>query len=231
MGPLLELARQHGIPVIEDAAHAHGASYEGRPAGTLGACGCFSFYPGKNLGACGEAGAVVTNNDAAATLLRKRRDHAHGQRFHHDHLGFNYRMDATQAAVLSAKLRHLPDWLAARRKLAQRYLRLLAGLPLQLPAEVPGRAHAWHLFVIRHRQRTRLRKELLEHGVQTGLHYPIPLHLQKAYAHLGGRAGDHPVAERIASECLSLPLYAEMSFEQQDAVVDCLRHALNEAWR
>ena len=231
MGPLLEVARRHDIPVIEDAAQAHGATYEGKPAGTVGSCGCFSFYPGKNLGAYGEAGAVVANSDADDALLRSLRDHAQRQRFHHDQLGFNYRMDAIQAAVLAVKLKHLRKWNEARRRLAERYLQLLAGLPLQLPVEAPGRVHAWHLFVVRHPERTRIRKELLELGVETGLHYPIPVHLQKAYAHLGGRSGDSPVAERIASECLSLPLFAEMTFEQQDAVVECLQRALHEAWR
>jgi dTDP-4-amino-4,6-dideoxygalactose transaminase len=231
MNPLLEVARRHGIPVIEDAAQAHGATYYGKSAGAIGSCGCFSFYPGKNLGAYGEAGAIVTNDDCADTLFRSLRDHAQRQRFHHDQLGFNYRMDAIQAAVLTVKLKHLAKWNEARRRLAQRYLQLLAGLPLKLPVEAPGRVHAWHLFVVRHPQRTRIRKELLEHGVQTGLHYPIPLHLQEAYAQLGGRNGDFPVAEEIAAECLSLPLFAEMTFEQQDAVVECLQRSLNEAWK
>jgi len=231
MRPLLDVARQHGIPVIEDAAQAHGATYDGKPAGTLGSFGCFSFYPGKNLGACGEAGAVVTNSDDADALLRSLRDHAQRQRFHHDQLGFNYRMDGIQGAVLAVKLKHLRKWNEARRRLAERYLQRLAGLPIQLPVEAPGRVHAWHLFVIRHPERMRIRQELQEQGVQTGLHYPIPLHLQKAYAQLGGRSGDFPVAEQIASECLSLPLFAEMTFEQQDAVVECLQRALSEGWR
>jgi dTDP-4-amino-4,6-dideoxygalactose transaminase len=230
--PLLEISRRHGIPLIEDAAQAHGARYADRSAGTFGLCGCFSFYPGKNLGACGEGGAVVTDDDAIAARLRALRDHAQAQRYYHDEIGFNYRMDAFQGAVLSVKLKHLERWTEARRLWAERYHKLLAGLPLQLPAEAPGRSHVWHLFVALHPQRDQIRSELDKCGIQTGLHYPIPLHLQKAYQHLGHSAGDFPMAERIGRECLTLPLYPEMTIRQQDAVVEPLTDILREVeWR
>ncbi len=226
LGPLLEIGRRHGIPVIEDAAQAHGARYQDNGAGTLGLCGCFSFYPGKNLGAYGEAGAVVTDDDRIAARLRALRDHAQEQRYHHNELGFNYRMDAMQGAVLGIKLKHLARWTEGRRRVAERYHDLLGGLPLQLPTEAPGRYHVWHLFVALHPERDRVRRELEARGVQTGLHYPIPLHLQKAYAHLGHREGDFPVAERVGRECLSLPMFAELTEEQQGAVVAALKEVV-----
>jgi dTDP-4-amino-4,6-dideoxygalactose transaminase len=226
LGPLLELGRQHGIPVIEDAAQAHAARYHDRGAGTSGLCGCFSFYPGKNLGACGEAGAVVTNDEQIAARLRCLRDHAQEKRYHHSELGFNYRMDAFQGAVLGVKLRYLERWTRARSLLAERYQELLADLPLQLPRVAAGRRHAWHLFVILHPQRDRVRADLEARGIQTGLHYPIPVHLQKAYQHLGHRPGEFPVAERIGRECLTLPLFPEMTAEQQDTVIAALTESV-----
>lgn len=227
VGPLLEIAQRKGIPLIEDAAQAHGAQYRDRPAGSYGQSGCFSFYPGKNLGAYGEGGAVTTNDDALARRMKALRDHAQSQRYHHDEIGFNYRMDAFQGAVLGIKLKHIESWTSARRRLAERYRTLLSDLPLQLPVEAPGRRHVWHLFVVLHPERDRLRAALEHDGVQTGLHYPIPLHLQKAYADLGYKAGALPVAERVGRECLSLPLYPEMTVEQQDTVVAALRRALD----
>jgi dTDP-4-amino-4,6-dideoxygalactose transaminase len=229
LAPLLEVSRRHGIPLIEDAAQAHGAEYRGKRAGTFGLCGCFSFYPGKNLGALGEGGAVVTDDDQVAARLRALRDHAQARRYHHDELGFNYRMDALQGAVLGVKLKHLERWTEARGFLADRYRKLLGGLPLQLPREGPGRRHAWHLFVALHPERDRLRRELEARGVQTGLHYPVPLHLQKAYAHLGHREGDFPVAERIGRECLTLPLFPELTIRQHDAVVEAVEDILGRA--
>ncbi|MGC1718021.1 MAG: DegT/DnrJ/EryC1/StrS family aminotransferase, partial [Isosphaeraceae bacterium] len=180
--PILEIGRRHGIPIIEDAAQAHGAQYQGKAAGSQGFCGCFSFYPGKNLGAYGEAGAVVTDDEQVADRLRSLRDHAQSRRYHHSELGFNYRMDGFQGAVLGVKLKHLESWTEARRRLADRYREGLAGLPIKLPFEAPGRKHAWHLFVVLHPHRDRIRKELESRGIQTGLHYPIPVHLQEAYA-------------------------------------------------
>jgi len=228
MTPLLEIGKRHGIPVIEDAAQAHGARYHGKDAGTMGLCGCFSFYPGKNLGACGEAGAVVTNDPQIAARLRALRDHAQAQRYHHDEIGFNYRMDAFQGAALGVKLKYLPRWTRDRVLLAERYLHLLADLPLQLPERAADRYHVWHLFVVRHPQRDLIRQGLEARGVHTGLHYPIPLHLQKAYRHLGYNAGDFPVAEQIGRECLTLPLYPEMTTQQQDTVVHALCDVLKE---
>ena len=232
MGPLLELGKRYGIPVIEDAAQAHGARYKGHGAGTLGLCGCFSFYPGKNLGAYGEAGAVVTDDDAIAARLRSLRDHGQSQRYQHDEVGFNYRMDAFQGAVLGIKLRHLEQWTAARSQLARRYQEALLRLPLQLPVVATERRHVWHLFVALHPQRDRIRAALEARGIQTGLHYPIPLHLQKAYRHLGHSAGDFPVAERVGRECLTLPLFPEMTEKQQNEVIEALIDTLHgEEWQ
>jgi dTDP-4-amino-4,6-dideoxygalactose transaminase len=224
--PLLELGRRYGIPVIEDAAQAHGARYHGKSVGTFGLCGCFSFYPGKNLGAYGEAGAVVTDDDRIAGRLYALRDHAQEKRYQHEEIGFNYRMDSLQGAVLAIKLKHLIRWTEARCFLAERYKKQLGELPLQLPAQAADRRHVWHLFVILRPDRDQLRGDLEARGIQTGLHYPIPLHLQKAYQHLGYRSGDFPVAERIGRECLTLPLFPEMTLPQQDAVIEALSDLL-----
>lgn len=227
LGPLLQIANEHGIPLVEDVAQAHGAKYHEKSAGSLGQSGCFSFYPGKNLGAYGEGGAITTSDDAIAQRMRALRDHAQSERYRHSEIGFNYRMDAFQGAVLKIKLQHIEAWTEARRRLAQRYRELLADLPLRLPQEAAGRRHVWHLFVVRHGERDRLRAELAEDGIQTGLHYPIPLHLQQAYAHLGYQRGDFPVSEAIGDECFSLPLFPEMTHAQQDNVVAALRRALS----
>jgi dTDP-4-amino-4,6-dideoxygalactose transaminase len=227
MGPLLELGIRRGIPVVEDAAQAHGAVYGSQGAGTMGLCGCFSFYPGKNLGAYGESGAVTTDDEAIYERLRSLRDHAQRRRYYHQEIGFNYRMDALQGAVLGIKLKSLSRWTEARRRLAQQYREKLAGLPLILPEEAPGRKHVWHLFVVLHPERDRIRSELEAMGIQTGLHYPVPVHLQEAYDDLKHQAGDFPIAERVARECLSLPLFPEMTDEQQDRVVAALHRALD----
>jgi dTDP-4-amino-4,6-dideoxygalactose transaminase len=226
--PLLDISRRYGIPLIEDAAQAHGSCYRGQLAGTWGLCGCFSFYPGKNLGAFGEAGAVVTNDDHIATRLRALRDHAQRVRYHHDEIGFNYRMDAFQGAVLGIKLKYLDEWTAARRRLAARYQDALEDLPLQVPVEGPACQHVWHLFVVLHSQRDRLRTALEARGIQTGLHYPVPVHLQPAYRHLGLGSGAFPVAERIGRECLTLPLFPELTEDQQERVIDALELILRE---
>jgi dTDP-4-amino-4,6-dideoxygalactose transaminase len=220
--PLLDIGRRYDIPVIEDAAQAHGARYQDQLAGSLGLLGCFSFYPGKNLGAAGEGGAIVTNDDAIAERLRALRDHAQSTRYHHEELGFNYRMDAMQGAVLGVKLRHLDSWITARRANAARYGELLHDLPIQLPREAADREHVWHLYVLLHPERDRLQAELEAAGISTGLHYPIPVHLQRAYAHLGHQAGEFPIAERVAAECLSLPMYPELTAIQQEAVATAL---------
>ena len=226
LGPLLDIGRRHGIPVIEDAAQAHGASYRGRPVGSLGESGCFSFYPGKNLGAFGEGGAVVTDDAALSQRMRMLRDHAQSTRYVHAEIGFNYRMDGLQGAVLGIKLKHLPGWTARRTDLAVRYRSRLAGLPLELPATGPNRTHVWHLFVVLHPERDRLRAMLADQNIQTGLHYPTPVHLQPAYAHLGYGPGDFPVTERVSRQCLSLPLFPEMTDEQQDATIDAVADAV-----
>lgn len=228
MEPLREISERHGIPIIEDAAQAHGAKFRGKMAGSLGQTGCFSFYPGKNLGAYGEGGAVVTNDDGIAARLRALRDHAQGQRYYHDEIGFNYRMDGFQGAVLGIKLRYLERWTEQRRLLAARYKELMSDLPLQLPDEAPDRRHVWHLFVVLHRERDRIREELEKRGITTSLHYPVPVHLQKAYRHLRYRVGDFPVSERIARECMSLPMFPEMTVAQQDRVIDSMRDVLSE---
>jgi dTDP-4-amino-4,6-dideoxygalactose transaminase len=232
LAPLLDLARRHGIPVIEDAAQAHAARYQGSHVGTFGLCGCFSFYPGKNLGAYGEAGAVLTDDDRIATRLRALRDHAQEARYQHAEVGFNYRMEAFQGAILEVKLRYLDRWTEARTFLAARYRKHLAELPLELPVEAPDRQHAWHLFVVLHPNRDHLRRELEARGIATGLHYPIPLHLQKAYQHLGHVAGAFPEAERVGRQCLSLPLYPELTVQQQDRIVEAIEDIVRgEQWR
>lgn len=213
-----EICRKHNLALVEDAAQAHGAKFKGRHAGTFGEIGCFSFYPTKNLAACGEGGAMVTNNDALAARARALRDHGSTKRYYHDELGYNYRMEGIQAAVLRVKLKHLARWNTARRRIAQRYNELLADTPLQLPCEMPDCKSAWHLYVVRHPKRDQLRQYLETHGIGCATHYPLPLHLQKAYAHLGYNPGDFPAAEKAARECLCLPMYPELTDEQIERV-------------
>ena len=227
MTPLVELCERYGLVLIEDAAQAHGAAYDGRRAGGIGRVGCFSFYPGKNLGAYGEGGAVTTNDDAIAERVRSLRDHAQSVRYQHEELGFNYRMDGIQGAVLGVKLAHLDSWTAGRRQAAAQYQTLLKHLPLTLPVEAENHYHVWHLYVVRHPQRDQIRQALSAAGVDTGLHYPIPVHLQPAYAHLGHRPGDFPVAEQVARECLSLPIYAELSAAQQAHIAHVITQTLH----
>jgi dTDP-4-amino-4,6-dideoxygalactose transaminase len=223
MDTIMAIARHHGLPVIEDACQAHGARYQGRRAGSIGALGCFSFYPGKNLGACGEGGIAVTNSDEHARTLRMLRDWGQEARYHHVLKGFNYRMDGIQGAVLRVKLRHLERWTEARRAVAARYdasPRRDEGI--ELPVQANGRRHVYHIYAIRSRDRDALQRRLLMDGVQTGLHYPIPVHLQKAHADLGYGVGDFPVAEAAAREVLSLPIYPEMSASQVEEVAALL---------
>lgn len=227
MDPIMEIAGRHGIPVVEDAAQAHGATYRGRRAGTIGLMGCFSFYPGKNLGAFGEGGALVTDDAPLAARARRLRNHAQGERYYHDELGYNYRMDSIQGAVLSLKLRKLDAWNAARTRHAAAYSRLLADLPLGLPPKPADSESVWHLYVVESDHRDRLRKELSEAGIETGLHYPVPLHLQRAYAELGHCEGDFPASEALARRCLSLPMFAEMSDSQIERVAGAIRSTLS----
>jgi len=225
LDPLLEICRRHGLALIEDAAQAHGATYYGRRAGAVGRVGCFSFYPGKNLGAYGEAGAVTTNDDAIAVRVRSLRDHGQSEKYRHEEVGFNYRMDNMQGAVLGVKLRYLDSWNAARSRIAARYQEMLADTPLVRPYEADGRHHVWHLYVVRSGARNRVRRALTAACIGSGLHYPIPVHLQPAYAHLGYRVGDFPIAEQMARQCLSLPIYAELSAEEQEHIIQILKQA------
>jgi dTDP-4-amino-4,6-dideoxygalactose transaminase len=218
MDPILAIAGRHGIPVIEDACQAHGAEYHGRRAGSLGVSGCFSFYPGKNLGAYGEGGIVVTSDEAHAKKLRMLRDWGQEKRYHHVIKGFNYRMDGIQGAVLRVKLRYLEQWTEARRAHARHYDSLLRGSDVEIPAEVSGRRHVYHIYAVRTAARADLERVLHAEGVQTGLHYPIPVHLQEAHRDLGYKPGDFPQSEAAANQVLSLPIYPEMTSAQVDQV-------------
>ena len=212
--PLLDIARRRQIPLVEDAAQAHAARYRNQPVGTFGAAACYSFYPGKNLGAYGEGGALVSTDAKLAEHARVLRDHGSRTRYYHDEIGYNYRMDGIQGAILDVKLKHLDAWTAARRQAAERYHSLLADTPLQLPVEADYAQSAWHLYVVRHPRRDALKLELESNGIGCGLHYPVPLHLQKCFEFLGYKRGAFPVAERAASECLSLPIYPELTEAQ-----------------
>ena len=226
MEPIWRIAGRHGIPVIEDAAQAHGALYQERRVGQFGVMGCFSFYPGKNLGAYGEGGALVTNDDGFAARARALRDHGQSQRYYHDEIGYNYRMDSFQAAVLNIKLDQLEEWNALRIKLAFRYSELLKGLPVKLPTFFQDSKAVWHCYVIECDRRDEVRSRLLEVGVETGIHYPVPVHLQRAYSFLGHRPGDFAVSEEFSRHCLSLPIYPELADAQIQAVANALREVL-----
>jgi dTDP-4-amino-4,6-dideoxygalactose transaminase len=223
MDAIMEIARRYGIPVIEDACQAHGAEYYGERAGSIGLSGCFSFYPGKNLGACGEGGMVVTSDPEQARRMRMLRDWGQEQRYHHVVKGFNYRMDALQGAILRVKLRHLDAWTDTRRAIAARYSSLLQNSRVvQAPVELEGRKHVYHIYAVRTQDRERLRRDLDAVGVPTGLHYPIPVHLQPAYADLGYKAGDFPESEEAARDVLSLPIHPDMTLRQAEDVVSAI---------
>ena len=226
MTAILAIARQHGIVVIEDAAQAHGATHDGKPIGSFGEMACFSFYPAKNLGACGEGGAIVTDDDVLARRLRILRDWGQQEKYVHTVLGFNFRMDAIQGALLGVKLPHLPAWTEARRKLARRYDENLRQIGMQGPQPGPAGEHVYHVYAIRVPDRDRVRKELADAGVSTSIHYPIPVHLQPAYEGLGYHRGDFPETEQFAAETLSLPIYPELSTSQVDRVCDVLSHVV-----
>ena len=226
MDPISDIARRHTLAVIEDACQAHGAEYKGRRAGSIGDIGCFSFYPGKNLGAYGEGGAAVTGNPQYADTMRLLRSWGEKARYEHAIRGFNYRMDGIQGAVLGVKLRHLERWTEARRRLAAAYGRLLTGTVARTPRERPGVRHVYHVYAVRLPRRDGWRARLAEKGIQTGVHYPIPVHLQPAYRDLGYKAGDFPVAEAVACEVLSLPLFPEMTDTQLEEVSGVLRAGL-----
>jgi len=224
MDPLLAIGRRHGLWVVEDAAQAHGALYKGHAAGTMGALGAFSFYPGKNLGACGEAGAVVGADPGVLEIVRRLRDHGQARKYVHDVEGYNGRLDAIQAAFLRIKLRHLSEWNESRRRVAVAYRQALADVPeVRLPAEAPYARHVYHLYVIRAERRDALQSHLSARGIHTGLHYPLPLHLQKAYESLGLRRGSFPVAEQAADSILSLPMFPELTGDQVCHVAETIR--------
>jgi len=223
MDPIVEIARRHGKIVIEDAAQAHGARYKGRPAGSLGDMACFSFYPGKNLGAYGEGGMVVTNSHEYADAIRLLRNWGESRRYYHDLRGFNYRMEGMQGAILRVKLRHLERWTEARRRHAVRYAERLAEGGVTPPAEMPYARHVYHVYAVRAAYRDALFQSLAGAGVQAGIHYPVPVHLQKAYRDQRYKEGDFPVAERVAREVLSLPMFPEMTAAQIDEVASAVR--------
>jgi dTDP-4-amino-4,6-dideoxygalactose transaminase len=226
MGPIVAVARRHGLVVIEDAAQSHGAKYKGLSAGSTGDLGCFSFYPGKNLGAYGEGGAVVTNDPELAHRIALLRDWGQESKYKHVMPGYNYRMDAIQGAVLNVKMDYVESWTEGRRSVAAQYDRLLAGGRPQSPAPPLHSRHVYHVYAVRVGDRDRAQMALDEAGIGTNIHYPIPVHLQKAYAELGYRPGDFPVTESAADQFLSLPIYAELEPDQVAAVVLELERAL-----
>ena len=222
MDRVADLAQRHGLAVIEDNAQAIGAKWNGRALGTLGLLGCFSFYPGKNLGAAGEAGLVVTSDEKIAARLKSLRNHGQVERYYHSEIGFNYRMDGLQAVVLRHKLRRLDNWTEWRRALAKRYSEALAGLTLEIP-QVRHQDHVWHLFVVRTQARDELRARLAKAGIESGLHYPVGTHRQPCLSYLKFDADAYPRSDRWANECLSLPLFYGMTMAQVDQVVGVVR--------
>ena len=222
MDRIMAIADRRGIPVIEDAAQAHGAKYKDKRVGQFGQIACFSFYPSKNLGAYGEGGALITNDASIARRARSLRDHAQTERYMHDEVGYNYRMDSFQGAVLTIKLKHLDEWNRARVECARLYSELLKDSSYKLPAHLSDSDCVWHCYVIETSQRDRIRSALQEVGIQSAVHYPVPIHLQKAYAHLDYRAGDLPLTEALCDQCLSLPIYPELSKEKISRVASVL---------
>ncbi|WP_249152982.1 DegT/DnrJ/EryC1/StrS aminotransferase family protein [Bradyrhizobium sp. AUGA SZCCT0240] len=225
MGPIKDLARRRGLFVIEDAAQAHGAEYQGVRTGALGDVACFSFYPGKNLGAYGDGGAVTTNNAAIAERIERLRDHGRTTHYHHAEVGFNSRLDALQAAVLQVKLRRLDEWNANRRRVAEWYTAEFAQSGIKTPFVRKGSTHVYHLYVITTNERDAMRIKLEESGVATGIHYPLPLHLQPAFAYLGYRPGDLPCCEAMAARSLSLPIFPELPRDQVRRIAAIARAA------
>lgn len=227
MAPIMAIARRHGLVVIEDACQAHGAEYQGQRVGSIGDIGCFSFYPGKNLGAYGEGGAITTNNPDYLRTMRMLRDWGAEEKYHHVLKGFNYRMDGIQGAILRVKLRHLEEWTEARRARAACYQQQLAGVDLEKPFVRADSRHVYHIYAVRVHHRHRLQQQLTALGIQTGIHYPIPVHLQVGYADLGYKVGDFPCTEQAAREELSLPMFAELSCEQVALVSAALGEVIN----
>lgn len=225
MDSILEIANRRGIPVIEDACQAHGAEYKGRKAGSFGAAGCFSFYPGKNLGACGEGGAVTTDDDELARRIRLWRDHGSEKRYEHIFPGLNMRMEGIQGGILSVKLKYLDLWNNQRRKAAAVYDAALTSTDIETPVEMAHNRHVYHLYVVQADNRDNLRQRLTESGIESGLHYPVPLHLQQAYRFLGYKEGAFPVTERLKDRILSLPMYPGIQAECVERVASELRES------
>jgi|ERR1043166_9220189 dTDP-4-amino-4,6-dideoxygalactose transaminase len=223
MDPILECARRHNVIVIEDAAQAHGAEYKGKRAGSMGELACFSFYPGKNLGAYGEAGAVVFNNEKYLTPLQELRDQGQSAKYLHERVGYNYRMEAIQGAVLGVKLKHLDEWTDARRRHAQAYSSALADSRVRLLEEPAGYKSVYHVFPLFSEQRDELREHLHANGISTGIHYPIPVHLQRGFSNLGYGEGDLPETEKVCREVMSLPMYPELSSDTVTEISDSVR--------
>jgi dTDP-4-amino-4,6-dideoxygalactose transaminase len=227
MDPILEIAGRHRLPVIEDACQAHGATYKGRLAGSLGVAGAFSFYPGKNLGAFGEAGAITTNDAALRSKMAVLRDHGQAKKYYHSMVGWNARMDGIQGAILSIKLKRLAAANAARRAHAKTYDELLAGVAgVVRPVALPHNEHVYHIYPLRVPNREAVIEKMAARGVSCAIHYPVPIHLQEAYAFLGNGPGSFPVAETVARELLSLPMFPELRREQLEQVVSALQESL-----
>jgi dTDP-4-amino-4,6-dideoxygalactose transaminase len=231
MDPIMAIAAKYKLLVIEDACQAHASEYKGRRVGSIGDFGCFSFYPGKNLGAYGEGGMVVTNNAEYARKVRMLRDWGAEKKYHHVLKGYNYRLEGIQGAVLRVKLKYLEKWTEARRAAAARYDRLLAPLGVPAPAAMPWARHVYHIYAVRTGERQKWQDALLARGVQTGIHYPFPVHLLPAFADLGYKAGQFPHAEQAAGEVLSLPMFPEITAQQIDAVCAAVAGAAGAALR
>jgi len=224
MDPILSIAKKHDLHVVEDACQAHGAEYKGKKAGSLGVTGCFSFYPGKNLGAYGEGGAIITNDDSLADKMRMFRDHGQARKYYHGIIGWNARLDGIQGAILHVKLKYLPAWNDARRKHAKDYTTGLSAVKeVIVPQEADYARHVYHIYAIRVKDRDELMAYLTEKGISCGIHYPVPVHLQDAYSFLKKGKGSFPVAENCSTQYLSLPMFAELTDEQVDYVVEQIK--------
>jgi len=226
MKKIMDIAEKYDLLVIEDAAQAHGAKFENNMCGSMGIAGCFSFYPGKNLGAYGDGGAITTNDPVFADKLRMLRNYGQSRKYYHDVAGWNTRLDSIQAVILSIKLKHIKKWNVLRNQHAEVYRKRLADTLLVLPAEYPGRSHVYHLFVVLSDKRDDLLGFLSSRGVCCGMHYPVPVHLQQAYSGLGYKRGAFPRSERIAGNLLSLPIFPEMKNSQIEYVCDCIHDFL-----
>ncbi len=229
MRAILDIAERHGLTVIEDAAQAHGSEYHGRRCGSMGAAAGFSFYPGKNLGAYGEGGAVVSSDPRMLQQMRMLRDWGSSRRYEHAIKGFNYRMDGIQGAILRVKMKFIEAWTEARRSRAAVYARHLAGTPVHVPTERPGCRHVYHVYAVRTPARERIHAALQAQGIHTGIHYPIPVHLQPAHSDLGYTKGDFPVSEQLAREVISLPIFPELTDAQVAEVCSAVRGVLQQA--